>query len=334
MPRYRRNQKKGDFRIQLFPRTMGSAVTFTVSQNHTDPAIQEVLRDLAFRQALSLAINREEINRMIFFDLGIPAQLAPLPSTSFYKEGWREHFSQYDPKSAGDLLDGMGMTRRSEQDFRTRPDGKSFSLTLEFSDLRTPEVIELIQEYWEAIGIRTIVKSAGWVILSERIRRKQAMVWLHPSDSFPASDERGILMNLWQWQSSIAMDWQKWLSAKERLLRGVSGELPSNWRRLDAGEILEGEKPPDDYLENLDRQELFLEAEVGTPEYIELGGQIFDFWVESLYRIGTVGEVPKVMLVNNGLGNVLPPGWVKGKALDLELMGQWYDQLFWKQDLP
>jgi hypothetical protein len=130
------------------------------------------------------------------------------------------------------------------------------------------------------------------------------------------------------------MDWQKWLSAKERLLRGVSGELPSNWRRLDAGEILEGEKPPDDYLENLDRQELFLEAEVGTPEYIELGGQIFDFWVESLYRIGTVGEVPKVMLVNNGLGNVLPPGWVKGKALDLELMGQWYDQLFWKQDLP
>ena len=66
----RQNEARGGYRIFMWDSGSGSGPLFYPNQNHPDPEKQEVYQNANFRQALSLAINRERINRQIFFGLG------------------------------------------------------------------------------------------------------------------------------------------------------------------------------------------------------------------------------------------------------------------------
>ena len=60
---------------------------------------------LRFRRAMSVAINREEINEVIFFGLGRPAQLTAHTTSRAYKEEYANAYAQYDVTMANKLLD-------------------------------------------------------------------------------------------------------------------------------------------------------------------------------------------------------------------------------------
>ena len=71
--------------------------------------------------------------------------------------------------------------------------------------------------------------------------------------------------------------------------------------------------------------------EVGSKEYLETGRKVFDFYVTGLYKLGTVGQVPTLLIAKNKLGNVVTPGWVKGfDVSNPSFVMQWSDQLYWK----
>ena len=89
-------------------------------------------------------------------------------------------------------------------------------------------------------------------------------------------------------------------------------------------------KPPEEYTKVRALENAWANTDMGTPEYNKIAQQIFDYYVKNLYRIGIVGEVPALMLASKKLGNVLKPGWVKGLALDYQLVTQWVDQLYFK----
>ena len=72
---------------------------------------------------MSLAIDREEINKVLFFGLAVPRQAAMDPENSFYKEEWATRYAEYDPDTANRLLDEMGLQRGGDG-FRMRPDGE------------------------------------------------------------------------------------------------------------------------------------------------------------------------------------------------------------------
>ena len=48
---------------------------YNFNMNYPDEAWQKVFRDVRFRRAMSVAINRDEINEVLFFGMGTPAQL-------------------------------------------------------------------------------------------------------------------------------------------------------------------------------------------------------------------------------------------------------------------
>ena len=54
-----------------------SAASLAFNITHADPKLREVYGDLKFRQAVSHAINREEMNEVLYFGLGKPAQAMP-----------------------------------------------------------------------------------------------------------------------------------------------------------------------------------------------------------------------------------------------------------------
>lgn len=105
------------------------------------------LKDMRVRQALNLAINREEMVRTLFRGRGKPAAVFPVSSLSI---GFPTDLKPYpyDPRRAKQLIAEAG-----------HPNGftiKLFSLsTGGFSQFQ--QVAEAVAGYWEAIGVRTSI---------------------------------------------------------------------------------------------------------------------------------------------------------------------------------
>jgi len=161
-PLYKENEEEGGYRVVAIPGTYGADVKLEVNLTYpNDPARQTLYQDVRFRRALSLAINREEINETTYLGLGVPRQLTVTPECSYYKEEWAEAYAQYDPNTANRLLDEAGLTEYDEDGFRLGLDGEPLLLAIEYSmlEVTTPlTLLELVKEYWENVGLRVLLK--------------------------------------------------------------------------------------------------------------------------------------------------------------------------------
>ena len=115
---------------------------------------------MRFRRALSLGINRHEINQGIFGGLAREGANTVLSESALYKPEFQNAYAQYDPDAANKLLDEIGLTQRDGEDFRLLPDGRPLSILVDTAN-QIPEesdVLELIREN-QAQG-RTIITVA------------------------------------------------------------------------------------------------------------------------------------------------------------------------------
>ena len=92
-------QEKGSYTIDLRPTI--SMPVFSLNLTSEDPEKRKVFGDLRFRQAMSVAINRDEINEVAFFGLGEPKQYTAFsPEPDFITDEWKQHYAQFDPDLA------------------------------------------------------------------------------------------------------------------------------------------------------------------------------------------------------------------------------------------
>jgi peptide/nickel transport system substrate-binding protein len=66
------NQEKGNYTVQLRPEV--TIASFGINMTHENLEKRKVFSDLRFRQALSIAMNRNEMNEVAFFGMGEPKQ--------------------------------------------------------------------------------------------------------------------------------------------------------------------------------------------------------------------------------------------------------------------
>ena len=122
-----------------------------------DEVMTEIAQHPNFVKALSVAIDREEINESLLFGTARMGQLAPLPSSKYYKEEYGTAWAQFDTALANQLLDEMGLDKKNAQGIRLRSDGQPLTYVIEQAGLRvgplTPKVCELVAAYWRDIGI-------------------------------------------------------------------------------------------------------------------------------------------------------------------------------------
>jgi peptide/nickel transport system substrate-binding protein len=234
---YKTNAAAGDYEVILYPGAMSSAFTLIPILTQSDPVMRELVQDLRFRQALSVTLNREEMNEILAFGLGKPGNTSPLPSSSFYVEGWREHYAQYDPALANRLLDEIGLDEKDRDGWRLRKDGEVLTLLLEYFNPRLTPAFELIKEYFEDVGVRTIIKLEEVSILAERRTAGEFFAWMHSEIWYPHSGERMAFMNVWVWSDDggHAPSWATYLSEKQIAVQEMLGKgvpLPPDWRRL------------------------------------------------------------------------------------------------------
>src|SRR3546814_2075520 len=89
------------------------------------------MRDVRFRHALSLAVNRHEINEVIYYGLALDGNNTVLPNSPLYRDGLRDRWATYDPEAADALLDAIGLTKRDSRGVRLLPDGRPAEIVIE-----------------------------------------------------------------------------------------------------------------------------------------------------------------------------------------------------------
>ena len=151
-------QEKGNYTIDL--KSTISMPTLSFNLTSEDPEKGTVFGDLRFHQAMSVAMNRDEINEVAFFGLGQSKAYAGFsPEPDFITGEWKQHYTQHDPDLANRLLDDVGLTDTDGDGFRELPNGDKLVLDIRFAIQGiSGKVVELVAQHWSNVGVRTTYK--------------------------------------------------------------------------------------------------------------------------------------------------------------------------------
>lgn len=156
-------QSRGDYRVYRWMRADRSDAMIHVNLNRKveegkpeTASKRELLRNKTFRQALSLAIDRQAIIDVNYFGETVPAQTAPGPESAFYNPRAFSAFTDFDPDTANRMLDEIGLTRRDAHGYRTDREGRRLTFFLNHAEWLNPATALFIAQDWGRVGIRTI----------------------------------------------------------------------------------------------------------------------------------------------------------------------------------
>jgi len=178
--------------------------------NPDDRQKAKLLGDKRFRQALSLAINREQIIRAQYDGITVPAQVAPGPASYFYDEKLYKSFTQYDPGRANKLLDEIGLTGRDLEGYRKLPNGRGMTFLMNFTSFTGIGPGQFIVDDWAKIGIRVILRElANNLYYSEKAALKPDFtVWSSNGEFYPLIEPRCFIP--FSDESNFAQGWARW----------------------------------------------------------------------------------------------------------------------------
>jgi peptide/nickel transport system substrate-binding protein len=278
------NQESGDYQIHLRPEiTMG---VFGFNVTHEDEAKRAVFGDVRFREAMSVAINRDELNEVGFFGLGTPEQyvgFSPLPE--FVDPAWKEYKANYDPAAANALLDAMGMADTDGDGMREMPGGEKLVLNLNFSTQGIAgQTVELVSQFWADVGIASVVKE----VTPDEYRSAQSSNQLDVAMWRKSQPLAIVLGNNELWVPPYenyfgvrnAMLWAEWVDSN-----GSAGVEPDQWAK--------------DMIDDINALQ---SADQASAEFAEIGSRMVKNMVENLMFIGTV-NAPAPIYQSNRLNN-------------------------------
>ncbi len=287
-PLLKENEKKGDYHVYLAP-ALGENVFYSFNTTVKDPVLARIFNDLRFRQAMSLALNRDEINEIVFLGQGTPMQSTPAePATvSFITDEQKNAFIQYDPEKSKALLKEMGLTDKDNDGILERPDGKPLVIRLLYSNQGTPvRLHELARDYWAAVGVRIDLKevSSDEYRAGANNNELEVTTWKNDGISAPAisQDVTAMIPPFGDYfNPGTGFGWAAWKTSGGK----------------------DGVEPPADVKKLYELTEKFMQYPLNTPESNKLGKQIVDIHVKNLWKIGTVGEVVNPVMYRDDLGN-------------------------------
>ena len=283
--------ERNKYRVFLWRTGPGSQLALYPNLNVSDETWRALVRDLRFRRALSLAVNRHEINQAIYFGLAIEGQNTVLPQSPLYEPEYRSAWANFDLTEANRLLDLIGLTKRDSDGMRLLPDGRPMDIIVENSGKSTEQsdVLELIRDSWRNIGIRIFAKPLQLTLFRRRvfsgetlmsidkgIENGLATAAMSPSEFAPTSQQQ--------------LQWPKWGQYYET--KGKAGE------------------PPD--LPSATRLKELYEEWLGSAlpsEQSRIWHDMLQIWADEVFAIGTVAGVVQPVVVSDKLHNVPEEGF-------------------------
>ncbi len=287
---YKKSEKKGGYRVLLWWQPFGAYPLFMFNQTYADdPILREIFADVRFRKAMSVAINRDEINKAMFYGKAVPRAMTVLPTSSFFKPEFEKVYTGYNLDEANAYLDEMGLKWDQNKEHRLRSDSRPLTIIMEFTNIDGGGVLqsiaEMVVQNWAKIGVQVVLKSQSGELLRKRVSANLTQAGLWWGDK--VTDMLFPVVPMWfvpyhhDWENSWAPLWGQHYMTDGK----------------------EGEEPSAEAKQNLERW-LKLKVTVDPDEAIQLGQQILQSNAENLWTIGTVGMPPKPVIVRNNLRNV------------------------------
>ena len=291
IPLLKLGERTGLIDVHIWRRLHTSDVVIQFNFNVNDPQLRDLYGDLRFRKALSHAIDRKEMNDIIYFGRGTPSQITVHPSSRWYKAEWARTHMEYNPDRSRALLDDIGILDTTGDGLREYADGTPLIITMEFLDFETPKGIsmELISNYWRAIGIDLRIKLVDRSLQSARAQAGQMQMSLWHGGRvtdilFPLTPDWWVPRTT-GWWASMWNDWARHYQTNGRI----------------------GEEPPP-IIQDLQYWTDELRTSIDPARRLQAGHYLLRTGAENLWTIGTVGLAPHPVVVSARLRNVIPNG--------------------------
>ena len=145
-------EDQGDIVAWQYRDTAYNAGSIMFNLNHLDPAMREIFQNKNFRFGVSHAINREQINQLVYFGVSEPWQVAPWEDSPEYHERYAHTAIEYDLDKANSYLVEAGLEKGSDGFYR-RPDGEKLEITLLSYSRGMDRTAELVTDDMRALGL-------------------------------------------------------------------------------------------------------------------------------------------------------------------------------------
>jgi peptide/nickel transport system substrate-binding protein len=155
-----KSAKSSGVEVRLWESGSGSQLALYPNLNANDEEWRKLMRDVRFRRALSLAIDRNELNETVYLGLAKPSNNTIMERSQLFKPDYAKKWAQYDLKLANKLLDEVGLNKKDAQGFRLLPDGRPATIVIEHASEETEDAdaLHLIAEMWKKVGIKMLTK--------------------------------------------------------------------------------------------------------------------------------------------------------------------------------
>lgn len=310
----KKGEDRSPYSTRLWTTAKGSHLALFPNLNHKNKVLRSIMQDVRFRRALSMAVNRYEINQVIYYGLAIEGNNTVLPESPLYKPYYRSKWAQLNLKSANQLLDDMGLIKRDSRGIRLLPDGNPLNLIIETAGESTEQtdILELIHDSWLKIGIKIYSKPSQRNVFRNRIFSGETAI----------SIWSGIENGLASANSSPAefapttqqlLQWPKWGQHFET--GGKAGQIPNDPFAMELLKLYRDWRAEPIFAKRKDIWE-----------------KVLDIHTEQVYSIGLIAGVLQPVVVSNNLKNVPIKGiynWNPGAHF-----GIYSPDTFWFKTLP
>jgi len=281
-PVYQENAEANNYHMLLWTLAQASGLTFFPNQSYPDPAYRELLQNAQFRQALSLAMDRDTINDIVWLGQATPRTISVVNDSALYQPDIEKIYAEYDVDAAIALLDEIGLPVGGDG-FRTFADGSPLQLVIETSYTSGSQLdgIELVAESWRAIGLNTSVETMSRDVYWPRAGANEVMIatW---------STDRGLVPMI-DPIYQFPFDERSWMAPAFGIWYKSQGT--------------DGEEPTPELKELMDLYDAY-RGTVDPDEQLAIAKEIVRKTTMALNVIQTAGMAPGPTLVMNNFHNV------------------------------
>lgn len=282
----RESADRTGMRVLLWPEARASHFALAPNMNAKDPEWRRLFRDLRFRKAIALGIDRDELNQYLYSGLGQPANNTLQPQSPLWSEEVAQECTAYDPEEANRILDELGLDKKNQAGIRLLPDGRPFELVIESAgeEAEESDTLEIIANQWAKIGFKVHNKPSDRQVLRNRIFSGDGLMSIAfgIDNGVPTADQPPS--SYAPTNQAEQLQWPKWGQYYET--RGAAGEPP-------------------DLPEAARLMELFNAwKSASTEEQEQIWREMLQIYSSQCYTIGLVGEVQQPIAVRNTLRNI------------------------------
>ena len=160
LPVYKAGEAKGDYKTILG--VNANHVALAPNLTTKNKPLAEFFNQRNARIAMSLAINRDSINQLVFNGLVKVRQYSPMTASPQYYEKLSNAYIKYDPDTANKMLDDLGYTKKDSEGIRLYRDGSGpISFTVESvtaANTTDGDTVNLMAKDFAKIGVKATYK--------------------------------------------------------------------------------------------------------------------------------------------------------------------------------